>query len=132
LESEYSARTPAAKVLQHESGPDIVCKTAVDAPDSQSDLNFGPLWALNVHRHLGVEEWLGAMRGALAYRSAPPLSGTEVQARFSKRQLSLPFSTISQRWLSRQKSSVVILASPNTLSHSPNAIFVVNTTDVRS
>jgi hypothetical protein len=36
-----------------------------------------------------------------------------------KRQLSLPVSTMSQWWVSRSSSAVVILASPNTLGHSP-------------
>ena len=42
-----------------------------------------------------------------------------VQARFLKRQLSLPVSTISQWWVSRSSSAVVILASPKT--HGPFA-----------
>jgi Predicted 3'-5' exonuclease related to the exonuclease domain of PolB len=38
-----------------------------------------------------------------------------------KRQLSLPASTMSQWWVKRSSSAVVILASPNTLGHSPKA-----------
>ena len=45
------------------------------------------------------------------------------QARFLKRQLSSPVSTMSQWWVRRSRSAVVILASPNTLGHSPNARF---------
>ena len=54
------------------------------------------------------------------------------QARFLKRQLSFPVSTMSQWWVSRSRSAVVILASPKTLGHSPNARLVVTITDVRS
>jgi hypothetical protein len=43
-----------------------------------------------------------------------------VQARFLKRQLSLPVSTISQ-WLVRRSKAVVILGSPKTVGHSPKA-----------
>ena len=42
-----------------------------------------------------------------------------VGSNFSKRQLSFPVSTISQWWVSRSSSAVVILASPKTLGHSP-------------
>src|SRR3546814_14715723 len=47
------------------------------------------------------------------------------QLRFLKRQLSLPVSTISQWWVTRSSSAVVILGSPNTVGHSPKARFVV-------
>ena len=47
------------------------------------------------------------------------------QARFLKRQLSLPFSTISQSWVLLSRSTVVILASPETFGHSPKARSVV-------
>jgi hypothetical protein len=46
-----------------------------------------------------------------------------------KRQLSLPVSTMSQWWVSRSRSAVVILASPNTLGHSPKSRLVVMTID---
>jgi hypothetical protein len=49
-----------------------------------------------------------------------------------KRQLSLPVSTMSQWWVKRSSSAVVILASPNTLGHSPKARMVVTMADVRS
>jgi adenylate cyclase len=52
------------------------------------------------------------------------------QARFLKRQLSLPVSTMSQWWVSRSSSAVVIL--PKTPGHSPKAKFVVTITEVRS
>ena len=58
--------------------------------------------------------------------------GLADQARFLKRQLSLPVSTMSQWWVRRSSSAVVILASPNTLGHSPNARFVVTITEVCS
>ena len=58
--------------------------------------------------------------------------GGSGQARFLKRQLSLPVSTMSQWWVSRSRSAVVILASPKTLGHSPKARLVVTITEVRS
>jgi hypothetical protein len=54
------------------------------------------------------------------------------QARFLKRQRSLPVSTMSQWWVRRSSNAVVISASPNTLGHSPNARFAVTITEVRS
>jgi hypothetical protein len=54
------------------------------------------------------------------------------QARFLKRQLSLPVSMISQSRVSRSSSAVVIFGSPKTLGHSPNARLVVTMTEVRS
>ena len=54
------------------------------------------------------------------------------QARFLKRQLSLPVSTMSQWWVSRSSRAVVILASPKTLGHSPKARLVVTITELRS
>jgi len=47
-------------------------------------------------------------------------------------QLSLPVSTISQWWVVRSSSAVVILGSPNTVGHSPNARLVVMITEVFS
>ena len=47
-----------------------------------------------------------------------------------KRQLSLPVSTMSQWCVSRSSSAVVILASPNTLGHSPKARLVVTMIEV--
>ena len=55
-----------------------------------------------------------------------------LRPRVLKRQLSLPVSTISQWWVSRSSSAVVILASPKTLGHSPKARLVVTMTEVRS
>lgn len=54
------------------------------------------------------------------------------QMRFLKRQLSLPVSTMSQWWVSRSSSAVVIFASPKTDGHSPNARLVVTITEVCS
>ena len=54
------------------------------------------------------------------------------QARCLKRQLSLPVSMISQWWVRRSSNAVVILASPNTLGHSPKARLVVTMMEVRS
>jgi hypothetical protein len=49
-----------------------------------------------------------------------------------KRQDSFPVSTISQWWVSRSSSAVVILASPKTLGHSRKARLVVMMIEVRS
>ena len=54
------------------------------------------------------------------------------QLRCLKRQLSLPVSMMSQWWVMRSSSAVVILGSPNTVGHSPNARLVVTITEVRS
>jgi hypothetical protein len=58
--------------------------------------------------------------------------GCRFQARFLKRQLSLPVSTMSQWWVRRSNKAVVIFGSPNTLGHSPKARFVVTRIEVRS
>ena len=65
-------------------------------------------------------------------RAACGQAGGGGQARFLKRQLSLPVSTMSQWWVRRSSSAVVILASPKTLGHSPNVRLVVTMTEVRS
>jgi len=66
--------------------------------ECQSALNFDPLSAFNVDPLWVCESGRG--RCAEPLRSAAhrprPLPGTTVQARFLKRQLSLPVSTISQ------------------------------------
>ena len=58
-----------------------------------------------------------------------PLEG---QARFLKRQLSLPVSTMSQWCVRRSSNAVVILGSPKTVGHSPKARLVVTMIEVRS
>ena len=63
-------------------------------------------------------------------RRIRPSSGG--QARFLKRQLSFPVSTMSQWWVRRSSSAVVIFASPKTVGHSPNARLVVTMTEVCS
>ena len=67
-----------------------------------------------------------------AQRVQTPVTRNPAQARFLKRQLSLPVSTMSQWWVRRSSSAVVILASPKTLGHSPNARLVVTITEVCS
>jgi hypothetical protein len=47
--------------------------------------------------------------------------------RFLKRQLSLLVSMMSQWWVSRSRSAVVILLSPNTVAQSAKARLVVTT-----
>ena len=84
----------------------------------------GPLWRCGEQA-----------RGGVAFQLAQPtracvLEG--VQARVLMRQLSLPVSTMSQWWVSRSSSAVVIFASPKTVGHSPNARLVVTMTEVCS
>jgi hypothetical protein len=49
-----------------------------------------------------------------------------------KRQMSFPVSTMSQWWVRRSRSAVVILASPKILGHSPKARLLVIMIEVRS
>jgi hypothetical protein len=58
--------------------------------------------------------------------------GTAAQTRCLKRQLSLPVSMISQWWVSRSSSAVVILALLKTLGHSAKARLVVRMIELRS
>jgi hypothetical protein len=78
---------------------------------------------------------IGLQSGPPIGAQSGPLSGRRVsraQARVLKRHLSLPVSTMSQWWVSRSRSAVVILAPPKTLGHSPKARLVVTMTEVRS
>jgi hypothetical protein len=56
----------------------------------------------------------------------------ERQARFLKRQLSLPVSMMSRWRVKRSSSALVILASTKMLGHSPKARLVVTMMEVRS
>ncbi len=115
---------------------------------------FGKLVIARCPNGIGTGPLIGVQSGPLVARSATPLvqpakrvgvaqpadqgsrmscAQAALHARFLKRQLSLPVSTISQWWVSRSSSAVVILASPaNTLGHSPNARLVVTTIEVVS
>src|SRR3954452_13414809 len=79
---------------------------------------------------------LGAAKLAgLRSRAEPGFSvrgrrGRPSQARFLKRQLSLPVSMMSQWWVSRSSMAVVIFASPNTCGQSAKARLVVITIEV--
>src|SRR3954452_24434222 len=81
---------------------------------------------------------LGAAKLAgLRSRAEPGFSvrgrrGRPSQARFLKRQLSLPVSMMSQWWVSRSSMAVVIFASPNTCGQSAKARLVVITIEVVS
>ena len=77
-----------------------------------------PAWLARSRRRSGEQAGEAGSEGA--------------QARFLKRQLSLPVSTISQWWVRRSSSAVVILASPKTLGHSPKARLVVTMIEVCS
>ena len=74
----------------------------------------------------------GAVRWSGGFAREAALGVGLDQARFLKRQLSLPVSTMSQWWVSRSSRAVVILASPKTLGHSPKARLVVTITELRS
>lgn len=57
-----------------------------------------------------------AQAGRLSMAAAVPApSGWPDQARFLRRRLSLPVSTMSQWWVRRSSRAVVIFALPNTL-----------------
>ena len=73
-----------------------------------------------------------AWGGAVGPRGRSAGLGTAGQARFLKRQLSLPVSRMSQWWVRRSSSAVVILASPKTLGHSAKARLVDRMIEVRS
>ena len=102
-----------------------VCQTAFKI-DPRSASKIAPLgrWLLARSERIGAggEEEIGP--GAFCAGRA--------QRRCLKRQLSLPVSTMSQWWVRRSSSAVVILASPKTDGHSPNAKFVVTITEVCS
>ena len=101
------------------------CQTAFKI-DPRSASKIAPLgrWLLARSERIGAggEEEIGP--GAFCAGRA--------QRRCLKRQLSLPVSTMSQWWVRRSSSAVVILASPKTDGHSPNAKFVVTITEVCS
>ncbi len=84
----------------------------------------GPLWRCGEQA-----------RGGVAFQLAQPTRACVLeggQARVLMRQLSLPVSTMSQWWVRRSSSAVVIFASPKTVGHSPNARLVVTMTEVCS
>ena len=103
----------------------VQCQTAFKI-DPLSASKIDPLrrWLLARSERIGAggEEEIGP--GAFCAGRA--------QRRCLKRQLSLPVSTMSQWWVRRSSSAVVILASPKTDGHSPNAKFVVTITEVCS
>lgn len=84
----------------------------------------GPLWRCGEQA-----------RGGVAFQLAQPTRACVLeggQALVLMRQLSLPVSTMSQWWVRRSSSAVVIFASPKTVGHSPNARLVVTMTEVCS
>ena len=92
-------------------------------------LSFGIGHRAVAERLAGHEVHSEALRNGTV-RLSDRLAGD--QARCLKRQLSLPVSMISQWWVRRSSSAVVILASPKTLGHSPKARLVVTMMEVRS
>ena len=94
--------------------------------DPLSASNIDPLASIFGGSGRPAKAGQGCAAGRLRWRDA------QAEARFLKRQLSLPVSTISQWWVSRSSSAVVILASPNTFGHSPKARLVVTMTEVCS
>src|SRR6476620_1126563 len=71
-------------------------------------------------RRVPARGWRSDARGVFlwTHRCKFWTADDEAQARFLKRQLSLPVSTMSQWWVRRSSSAVVIFGSPNTLGHS--------------
>ena len=106
-------------------------------------LTISAWWPIKAE--LNLRTWLAglAARGAQAvnrlanltpYRRPilPPPFWCQDQARFLKRQDSLPVSMISQWRVRQSKSAVIIFASPNMVGHSPKVRLVVTVTEVRS
>jgi hypothetical protein len=82
-----------------------------------------------------ASRWRCWRAGCRCATSSTAASGQQAAGRHAlvlKRQPPLPVATISQWWVSRSSSAVVILASPNTLGHIPNARLVVTMIEVRS
>src|SRR5271170_42152 len=96
-------------------------------PDRRPKLT--PVW-LARRVALAPAELVGVVEpGRARWREERCLEG---QARFLKRQLSLPVSTMSQWCVRRSSNAVVILGSPKTVGHSPKARLVVTMIEVRS
>jgi hypothetical protein len=74
----------------------------------------------------------GRYLGNPKFRSLRYFSLRKDQARFLKRQLLLPVSMISQWWDRRSSSAGVIVASPNTVGHSPKARLAMMTRMLRT
>jgi len=104
----------------------------VSAHQLSIGVQSGPLIGVQKGPRLGRAEAMrvAVWRSAAHRRSA--LAGRWFQARFLKRQESLPVSKMSQWWVIRSRRAVVILASPKTLGHSPKARLVVTMIEVRS
>ncbi len=92
-----------------------------------SEPKEGPPWRGGLQSSGGVARSHQPAQRVVAARTT-----RVVQERCLSRQLSLPVSTMSQWWVSRSSKAVVILGSPNTVGHSPNARLVVMITEVRS
>src|SRR6516165_1671251 len=105
-------RLPAGMAL-------TIARLALGAGQGSSDLRFAASWIAFISLRNDDQGGAG------------PLSPA-AQARFLKRQLSLPVSMISQWCVNRSRRAVVILASPNTLGHSPKTRLVVTISEVRS
>ena len=114
---------------------DVIARSAAFGPvDCQTAFKFDPLSASKIDP---LRRWLLARSeriGAGGEEEIGPgaFCAGRAQRRCLKRQLSLPVSTMSQWWVRRSSSAVVILASPKTDGHSPNAKFVVTITEVCS
>jgi hypothetical protein len=104
----------------------------------QSDWNFDPGPDCNLDPGLMRVLWLASRVCPKSWQHVGILGAERWgvaccdQRRFLKRQLSLPVSTMSQWWVRRSSSAVVIFGSPNTEAHSANARLVVTMIEVRS
>ena len=104
-------------------------------PECQSALNLDPWSASNVDPSFALsraDDGERSPRRSWSGLRSRGECGAGCQPRCLKRQLSLPVSTMSQWWVRRSRSAVVILASPKTVGHSPKARLVVTMTEVRS
>src|SRR3954465_1370489 len=116
LEAELAERTTTSFIM---------CQSASKF-DPRSASNFDPLERRVLAIALAPSELVGVAETARAR-----VVGWS-SARLLNRQLSLPVSMISQWWVRRSSSAVVIFGSLKTLGHSPNARFVVTMIEVRS
>ena len=118
-----------------EIGPDFRVPIGEAYRRCQSALNLDPWSASNVDPSFALsraDDGERSPRRSWSGLRSRGECGAGCQPRCLKRQLSLPVSTMSQWWVRRSRSAVVILASPKTVGHSPKARLVVTMTEVRS
>jgi hypothetical protein len=123
----YSAGTDATSRPDNVFDNDGLAKARMPSATTRATIYMGPPAA---SLGIGVQNIDPASddelirRGEQGLRRRAGSAGFD-QMRLLKRQLSLPVSTMSQWWMSRSRTALVILASPNTEGHSLGAILEV-------